>query len=147
MRSQPTRDQSFTRYDELRQLAAAKKRRFLFESTVMDGVPIFSLFRDNLPAIHLRGFHGILNSTTNVILAGMEEGLSFDAALRKAQEIGVAETDASHDIDGWDAAVKVAALVTVLMGDTHATSRCAARRHPQAERGTGAGCTRRGRSL
>ena len=103
-------------YDELRQLAAAKKRRFLFESTVMDGVPIFSLFRDNLPAIHLRGFHGILNSTTNVILAGMEEGLSFDAALRKAQEIGVAETDASHDIDGWDAAVKVAALVTVLMG-------------------------------
>jgi homoserine dehydrogenase len=104
-------------YDELRQLAAAKKRRFLFESTVMDGVPIFSLFRDNLPAIHLRGFHGILNSTTNVILAGMEEGLSFDAALRKAQEIGVAETDASHDIDGWDAAVKVAALVTVLMGE------------------------------
>jgi homoserine dehydrogenase len=104
-------------YDELRQLAAAKKRRFLFESTVMDGVPIFSLFRDNLPAIHLQGFHGILNSTTNVILAGMEEGLSFDAALRKAQEIGVAETDASHDIDGWDAAVKVAALVTVLMGE------------------------------
>jgi len=104
-------------YDELRQLAVAKKKRFLFESTVMDGVPIFSLFRDNLPAIHLRGFHGILNSTTNVILAGMEEGLSFGAALGKAQEIGVAETDASHDIDGWDAAVKVAALVTVLMGE------------------------------
>ncbi len=104
-------------YDELRQLAAAKNRRFLFESTVMDGVPIFSLFRDNLPAIHLRGFHGILNSTTNVILAGMEDGLSFEAALRKAQEIGVAETDASHDIDGWDAVVKVAALITVLMGE------------------------------
>ena len=104
-------------YDELRQLAVAKKKRFLFESTVMDGVPIFSLFRDNLPAIHLRGFHGILNSTTNIILAGMEEGLSFDAALGKAQEIGVAEADASHDIDGWDAAVKVAALVTVLMGE------------------------------
>ena len=104
-------------YDELRQLAAAKNKRFLFESTVMDGVPIFSLFRDNLPAIHLRGFHGILNSTTNVILAGMEDGLSFEAALRKAQEIGVAETDASHDIDGWDAVVKVAALITVLMGE------------------------------
>jgi homoserine dehydrogenase len=103
-------------YDELRELAAAKGKRFLFESTVMDGVPIFSLFRDNLPTLHLRGFRGILNSTTNVILSGMEDGLSFEQALQKAQTIGVAETDASHDIDGWDAAVKVAALVTVLMG-------------------------------
>ena len=101
-------------YRELRDLAAAKGKRFLFESTVMDGVPIFSLF-DQLPAIHLQGFHGILNSTTNVILSQMEQGLSFDEALKKAQELGVAETDATHDIDGWDAAVKTAALITVLM--------------------------------
>jgi homoserine dehydrogenase len=104
-------------YDELGQLAAERGKRFLFESTVMDGVPIFSLFRENLPAIHLQGFRGILNSTTNVILAGMEEGLNFEAALKRAQEIGVAETNASHDIEGWDAAVKVAALVIVLMGE------------------------------
>ena len=102
-------------YDELRSLAAAKGRRFLFESTVMDGVPIFSMFRDSLPAVHLRGFRGILNSTTNLILTGMEEGLSFQESLAKARQIGVAETDATQDIDGWDAAVKVAALVTVLM--------------------------------
>lgn len=101
-------------YRELRDLAAARGKRFLFESTVMDGVPVFSLF-DQMPAIHLRGFHGILNSTTNVILGEMENGLSFDAALQKAQALGVAETDASHDIDGWDAAVKTAALITVLM--------------------------------
>ena len=101
-------------YRELRDLASAHGKRFLFESTVMDGVPIFSLF-DQLPAIHLQGFHGILNSTTNVILGEMENGLSFDAALKKAQELGVAETDATHDIDGWDAAVKTAALITVLM--------------------------------
>jgi len=103
-------------YEELTSLAAAKGRSFLFESTVMDGVPIFALFRDNLPAIHLHGFHGILNSTTNVILSGMEEGLSFDESLAKAQHIGVAETDPSNDIEGWDAAVKVAALIRVLMG-------------------------------
>jgi len=103
-------------YEELTSLAAAKGRRFLFESTVMDGVPIFALFRDNLPAIHLHGFRGILNSTTNVILTGMEEGLSFDESLAKAQQIGVAETDPSNDIEGWDAAVKVAALIRVLMG-------------------------------
>jgi homoserine dehydrogenase len=103
-------------YEELKELAAAQGRRFLFESTVMDGVPIFSLFRDSLPAVELRGFHGILNSTTNVILSAIERGLSFDDALKQAQEIGVAETDASHDIEGWDAAVKVAAMVRVLMG-------------------------------
>jgi homoserine dehydrogenase len=101
-------------YRELRDLAAARGKRFLFESTVMDGVPIFSLF-DQLPAIHLHGFHGILNSTTNVILGEMEQGLSFDEALKKAQSLGIAETDATHDIDGWDAAVKTAALITVLM--------------------------------
>ena len=102
-------------YRELRNLAARHNRQFLFESTVMDGAPIFSLFRNTLPAVEVNGFTGILNSTTNVILSGMEQGLSFDQALKKAQELGVAETDASYDIDGWDAAVKVAALVNVVM--------------------------------
>ena len=78
--------------------------------------PSLALFRDNLPAIELRGFRGILNSTTNVILSGMEDGLSFDDSLAKAQQIGIAETDPSNDVDGWDAAVKVAALIRVLMG-------------------------------
>jgi homoserine dehydrogenase len=101
-------------YRDLRDLAATRGKRFLFESTVMDGVPIFSLF-DQLPAVHLQGFHGILNSTTNVILSEMENGFSFDEALKKAQALGVAETDATHDVDGWDAAVKTAALINVLM--------------------------------
>jgi homoserine dehydrogenase len=106
-------------YRELRDLATARGKKFLFESTVMDGVPIFSLF-DQLPAIHLQGFHGILNSTTNVILSEMESGLTLEAALKKAQDLGVAETDATHDIDGWDAAVKTAALITVLMDSSDA---------------------------
>jgi homoserine dehydrogenase len=101
-------------YRELRELAAAQGKRLLFESTVMDGVPIFSLF-EQMPTIHPQGFHGILNSTTNVILSEMENGLSFDDSLKKAQALGIAETDAAHDIDGWDAAVKTAALITVLM--------------------------------
>jgi homoserine dehydrogenase len=101
-------------YRELRDLAAVRGKRFLFESTVMDGVPIFSLF-EQLPAIRLQGFHGILNSTTNVILGEMEQGLALDQALKKAQALGIAETDATNDIDGWDAAVKTAALITVLM--------------------------------
>ena len=103
-------------HELLSKLATKHGRRFLFESTVMDGVPIFSLFRENLPAIHLRGFHGILNSTTNVMITGMEEGLTFAESLKKAQSIGVAESDATDDIEGWDAAVKTALLVRVLMG-------------------------------
>jgi homoserine dehydrogenase len=103
-------------YRELTELAQQKGRRFLFESTVMDGAPIFSIFRGPLPAAELRGFLGILNSCTNLLLERMEEGQSFDEAVAYAQSIGIAETDPSADIDGWDAAIKVAALVTVLMG-------------------------------
>jgi homoserine dehydrogenase len=103
-------------YEELRELALAKKRKFLYESTVMDGVPIFSMFRDGLPLIQLKGFRGILNSTTNVILTGMESGLTFEDSLKQAQKLGIAETDPTHDIEGWDAAVKTAVLVRVLMG-------------------------------
>src|SRR5579863_8020862 len=101
---------------ELCELAAKNGRNFFFESTVMDGTPIFSMFPHCLPAVDLRGFRGILNSTTNVVLTEMEKGLSLEQAVRKAQEIGVAETDPSDDLDGWDAAVKVAALTIVLMG-------------------------------
>ena len=103
-------------YRELVALAKEKKRQFLFESTVMDGVPIFSLFPLGLPATELRGFSGVLNSTTNVVLTEVEKGRSFDEAIRRAQALGVAETDPAQDLDGWDAAVKVVALATVLMG-------------------------------
>jgi homoserine dehydrogenase len=102
-------------YQELTDLAAARHRRFLFESAVMDGVPIFSLFREAMPAVEIRGFRGVLNSTTNVILECMESGMSFDDAVRQAQELGVAESDPTDDIEGVDAAVKVVALTNVLM--------------------------------
>ncbi len=102
-------------YHELNALAKAKGKRFLFEAAVMGGAPIFSLFREALPAAHLHRFRGILNSTTNLILTEMENGLTFDQAVKKAQDIGIAETDPSADVDGWDAAVKVSALATVLM--------------------------------
>jgi len=102
-------------YQELRDLAQSKGKSFLFESAVMDGAPIFSLFRE-LPVIHLKGFRGILNSTTNLILTEMERGMSFEESVKKAQALGLAEADPTNDTEGWDATVKVAALVTVLMG-------------------------------
>jgi homoserine dehydrogenase len=102
-------------YRELTALAESKERKFYFESTVLGGSPLFSVFRESMPATELESFQGILNSTTNIILSRMERGESFENAVKYCQSIGVAETDPSADIDGWDAAIKVATLVTVLM--------------------------------
>jgi homoserine dehydrogenase len=105
-------------YRELTKLAQAHNRKFLFESTVMDGAPVFSLWREALPAVELQSFRGILNSTTNLILTMMEQGKTFEEAVAYTQSIGIAETNPTGDIEGWDAAIKVSALVTVLMGET-----------------------------
>jgi homoserine dehydrogenase len=102
-------------YDELTEFAAQAGKRFLFEATVLDSAPVFSLFRETLPAVKLRGFSGVFNSTTNVILEAMETGRSFDEGVKAAQELGVAETDPSHDVDGWDSTVKICALAAVLL--------------------------------
>ncbi len=103
-------------FQELTKLAGDKRKKFLYETTVMDGVPIFSMFPLGLPAVDLRGFHGVLNSTTNVVLTEIERGCSFEEAVKRAQAMGIAETDPAADLDGWDAAFKVAALAIVLMG-------------------------------
>lgn len=100
---------------ELTALARDRGKKFLYEATVMDGVPIFSMFSMGLPATELRGFSGVLNSTTNVVLTEIEKGRTLEEGVRRAQALGVAETDPSADLDGWDAAVKVAALAIVLM--------------------------------
>jgi homoserine dehydrogenase len=102
-------------YRQLNDLAISKGKRFMFESTVMDGAPIFSVFRNALPVTEICGFYGLLNSCTNLILGRMESGESFEDAVAYAQSIGITESDPSEDIDGWDASVKVAALVNVLM--------------------------------
>jgi homoserine dehydrogenase len=102
-------------YRVLDKLAKRNRVSFLFESTVMDGAPVFSIARSGLPGARVTGFSGILNSTTNLILTRMEEGETQEEAISYAQSIGIAESDPSGDVDGWDAAVKIAALVTVLM--------------------------------
>jgi homoserine dehydrogenase len=103
-------------YHTLRDQARKAERRFLFESVVMDGTPVFSLQREALPAARILGFRGILNSTTNYLIARMAEGMDFEEAVGAAQAVGIAETDPLADVDGWDAAFKVAALVNVWWG-------------------------------
>jgi len=102
-------------YRELTALAESKGKKFRFESAVLGGAPVFSVMREAFPLAEIASFKGIFNATTNIILSRMENGESYEDAVKFCQSIGVAETDPTNDVDGWDAAIKVAALVTVLM--------------------------------
>jgi homoserine dehydrogenase len=100
----------------LKRLAAKQGRLFLYESAVMDGAPVFNLVERCLPGVRVVAFRGTLNSTTSLVLSRMERGASLAAAVREAQEMGIAEADPASDLDGWDAAVKGCALARVLLG-------------------------------
>jgi len=102
-------------WPRIAELARDTGRRIRFESTVMDGLPVFSLLELTLPDCQLLGFEAVFNSTTNFMIDAMSEGVSFSDALAHAQADGYAEADAAHDIDGWDAACKAAALANVAM--------------------------------
>jgi homoserine dehydrogenase len=102
-------------YAELDALARSVGRAFRFEGAVMDGIPVFNMVRETLPAVRITGFSGIVNSTTNFIITAIENGREFGESLAEMQAAGIAEADASLDVDGWDAAAKAAALANVLM--------------------------------
>jgi len=103
-------------YHELEALAESVDRAFMFEGAVMDGVPVFNLVRETMPAIAIEGFRGVVNTTCNYILSELERGIEFERALADMQARGITEADPTLDIDGWDAAAKTAALVNALMG-------------------------------
>jgi homoserine dehydrogenase len=102
-------------YARLSEEARARQAEFRFESTVMDGTPVFNNVRNNLPGVKILGFRGVLNSTSKIVLSAMQRGLTMQDGIREAQEMGVAEADPGYDIDGWDSAAKAAALANVLM--------------------------------
>ncbi len=103
-------------YQELKKLAEQKGVKFLFEGTVMSGTPMINLIRETLAGADIKEIRGILNGTTNYILTRMEEGLSYDDALKKAQELGYAEAVPDADVLGWDALAKVTILAGVFFG-------------------------------
>ena len=102
-------------YRALKTEAAARQLMFRYESTVMDGAPVFNMVRNGLPGVKILGFSGALNSTTKIVIEQLKKGHTIDDGIRIAQQLGIAETDASYDIDGWDSAAKTAALANVLM--------------------------------
>jgi len=102
-------------YADLRDAAARRGVEFRYESTVMDGAPVFNLVRSNLPGVNVLGFTGALNSTSKLVIEAMERGGSFEDGLALARSLGVAEANSSFDVEGWDSAAKTAALANVLM--------------------------------
>lgn len=103
-------------YRELTALAARVGRKYRFESAVMDGAPVFSLVRECLPLSGLRGVRGVFTSTATVVLEAIEQGLTLDEGIARAQELGIAEADPGYDVDGLDSAVKLCALANVTLG-------------------------------
>ncbi len=100
---------------ELEALARSKNIFFRYEATFMGGIPIYSLLRECLPVAKLLEFRGLPNSTSTVILEAWENGLSYEEGVRRAQDMGIAETDPSMDVDGWDSAVKIVGLANTIM--------------------------------
>ena len=99
---------------ELAQIAEINKVNFLFESAVAGGVPILKILKEGLVANKISNVLGILNGTSNYILSEMTKyNRSFDEVLKDAQNKGFAEADPSFDIDGIDAAHKLAILSSI----------------------------------
>lgn len=103
------------KFAALRDMAAQNGCRFFYETTVMDGTPVFNFVEKTLQMAEVTEVSGILNSTTNYILEEMAAGKEYDEIIRKGQEIGFIEADPAMDIEGYDAAAKITALLNVLM--------------------------------
>ncbi|MEM3174327.1 MAG: homoserine dehydrogenase, partial [Candidatus Bathyarchaeia archaeon] len=104
-------------FRELVSLAEKNDCDLLYEGAVAGAIPIFSLVRECLQGDKIIRLSGILNGTTNYILSRMFfEEISFEIALKEAQEKGIAERDPSYDVDGIDTACKIVILANALMG-------------------------------
>ena len=96
---------------ELNQVAKSHQVSLFYEASVAGGIPILRTMTNNYLADEITNVLGIVNGTTNYMLTKMlTEGLSYDEALEKAQELGFAESDPTNDVDGIDAAYKMVIL-------------------------------------
>lgn len=99
---------------ELLALAARHGAHLMFEGSVAGGIPIIKPLQECLAANRVQSIMGIINGTTNYVLTGMSRrGVDFETALREAQALGYAEADPSSDVEGYDAAFKIAILASL----------------------------------
>jgi homoserine dehydrogenase len=103
--------------DEFNASALAGGGSLYFEAAVAGGIPIIKSLREALVANRIQALMGIINGTTNYMLTRMaNDGLEFDDVLAKAQSLGYAEADPSSDVEGYDAAYKLALLASIAFG-------------------------------
>jgi len=103
-----------THGEELEQLAHVNGVRLMYEASVGGGIPIINTITENLSVNEFEQIKGIINGTTNYILTQMtENGLEYEQAVKEAQRLGFAEADPSSDVDGDDAAYKIAILSSI----------------------------------
>lgn len=103
-------------FPSLMELATYNQVMFKFSGTVGGGTPILDYAKNSLSGERITSFAGILNGTTNYILTNMGKGISYEEALKDAQEKGYVEADESLDLDGLDAAAKLVILANWVMG-------------------------------
>lgn len=90
---------------------------FEYEASVAGGIPIINALRDGLSANHIESIRGIMNGTSNYMLTEMiQNGMSYEDALKNAQELGYAEADPTFDVGGYDAAHKLLILASIAYG-------------------------------
>ena len=100
--------------EELFELAAKKNRVILYEGAIAGGIPIIMPIKTILAANKINKIEAILNGTTNYILTKMDvDKSSYDDVLKEAQKLGYAEADPTSDVEGFDAAYKLATLATI----------------------------------
>ncbi len=104
-------------FNELKEAAQDNGLFFRYEATVGGAVPIFNLVHEALAGNTVVGIEGILNGTCNYILTRMsEERMPYDLVLKEAQELGIAETDPTYDVEGIDSAIKLVIIANSIFG-------------------------------
>ena len=101
---------------ELFAAAAEAGVQLRFEASVCAAIPVIKVLRESLVATNVHRVLGIVNGTTNFILSQMDQGHEYGVALAEAQRLGFAEADPTEDVNGADAAAKMAILATVAFG-------------------------------
>ncbi len=103
-------------YGELHDLAAAHGGKLAYSATVCGALPVINIGQRDLVAADIRELRGIFNSTSNFVLSEMADGRDYGAALAEAQRRGLAETDPSLDVEGWDTANKLVIIANSFLG-------------------------------
>ena len=112
-----TANKALLAYHRYELQSLAKDIAFEYEASVAGGIPIINALRDGLSANHIESIMGIMNGTCNYMMTEMtNNGVSYDAILQEAQELGYAEADPTFDVGGFDAAHKLLILASIAYG-------------------------------